>query len=83
MSRQEASTDIVLRLIRDAIGDGRRTTGLMVTHDPYAASYADRIIALRDGKIVDQLDLTLNGPHREGDSHHDERVRSWFAATSL
>ncbi|MDP9907564.1 MULTISPECIES: ABC transporter ATP-binding protein [Arthrobacter] len=82
-SLDSGNRDIVLRLIRDAIGDGRRTTGLMVTHDPYAASYADRIIALRDGKIVDQLDLTLNEPDREGDSHHDERVRSWFAATSL
>jgi putative ABC transport system ATP-binding protein len=82
-SLDSRNRDIVLRLIRDAIGDDRRTSGLMVTHDLHAASYADRIIALQDGKITDQLDLTLNAPHQEGDSHHDERVRSWFAATSL
>ncbi|MCZ9881092.1 ABC transporter ATP-binding protein [Arthrobacter sp. B2a2-09] len=82
-SLDSKNRDIVLRLIRDAIGDDSRTSGLMATHDPHAASYADRIIALRDGKIIDQLHLTLNAPHQEGDSHHDERVRSWFAATSL
>ncbi|WP_442545299.1 ABC transporter ATP-binding protein [Arthrobacter sp. KN11-1C] len=82
-SLDSRNRDVVLRLIRDAIGDDLRTSGLLVTHDLHAASYADRIIALRDGKIIDHLDLPLNGPHQEGDSHHDERVRSWFAATSL
>jgi putative ABC transport system ATP-binding protein len=27
----------------------------MVTHDPNAASYADRVIFLADGRIVDEL----------------------------
>ena len=27
----------------------------MVTHDPVAASYADRVLFLADGKIVDEL----------------------------
>jgi putative ABC transport system ATP-binding protein len=27
----------------------------MVTHDPVAASYTDRILFLADGKIVDEL----------------------------
>jgi putative ABC transport system ATP-binding protein len=27
----------------------------MVTHDPGAASYADRVVFLADGKIVDEL----------------------------
>lgn len=31
------------------------TTILMVTHDPYAASYCKRVIFLRDGKIVNEL----------------------------
>ena len=29
---------------------------VMVTHDPLAASYADRIVFLADGKIVDTMD---------------------------
>ena len=29
---------------------------VMVTHDPTAASYADRVVFLADGKIVDTLD---------------------------
>jgi ABC-type lipoprotein export system ATPase subunit len=33
----------------------------MVTHDPRAASYADRVVFLRDGKIVHQLENDGNG----------------------
>jgi putative ABC transport system ATP-binding protein len=27
----------------------------MVTHDPYAASFADRVVFLRDGEMVHEL----------------------------
>ena len=27
----------------------------MVTHDPAAAEYADRVVFLADGKVVDQM----------------------------
>jgi len=30
-------------------------TIVMVTHDPNAASYADRVIFLADGRVVDEL----------------------------
>jgi putative ABC transport system ATP-binding protein len=30
-------------------------TIVMVTHDPVAASYADRVVFLADGKIVDDM----------------------------
>ena len=30
-------------------------TVVMVTHDPTAASYADRVIFLADGHIVDEM----------------------------
>ncbi|WP_454192185.1 ABC transporter ATP-binding protein [Paenibacillus sp. Marseille-Q7038] len=32
-----------------------KTTVLMITHDPYAASYSRRVIFLRDGKIVNEM----------------------------
>ncbi|WP_410660268.1 ABC transporter ATP-binding protein [Amycolatopsis sp. lyj-112] len=44
----------VLGLLRDSV----RTTGqtvIMVTHDPMAASYADRVVFLADGRIADEL----------------------------
>ena len=41
----------VLALLRRAC-DVRRQAIVVVTHDPYAASYADRVIVLRDGEIV-------------------------------
>jgi len=28
---------------------------VMVTHDPIAASYADRVVFLRDGRLVDDV----------------------------
>ena len=40
--------------MRGAVKDLGQTI-VMVTHDPSAASYADRIIFLADGKIVDEM----------------------------
>jgi putative ABC transport system ATP-binding protein len=34
----------------------------MVTHDPKAASYADRIVFLRDGREIDRLVLSPDDP---------------------
>lgn len=39
--------------------DAARTVGqtvVMVTHDPVSASYADRLLFLADGRVVDELD---------------------------
>ncbi|WP_103534534.1 ABC transporter ATP-binding protein [Streptomyces sp. SM11] len=44
----------VLGLLRDMTDDGR--TVIMVTHDPVAASFADRVVFLADGRIRDELD---------------------------
>jgi putative ABC transport system ATP-binding protein len=41
----------VLGLLRRAVDDYGQTV-VMVTHDPEAASYADRLVVLRDGRIV-------------------------------
>jgi putative ABC transport system ATP-binding protein len=41
----------ILGLLRRAC-DEKGQTILMVTHDPYAASFADRVVFLRDGQIV-------------------------------
>ncbi len=41
----------VLSLMRTAADEYRQTI-LMVTHDPVAASYADRILVIADGRIV-------------------------------
>jgi putative ABC transport system ATP-binding protein len=41
----------VLTLLRRAVDEFGQTV-VMVTHDPEAASYADRLIVLRDGRVV-------------------------------
>ena len=45
------SSEEILELLREAV-DGFGQTTLMVTHDPLAASIADRILFLDDGVIV-------------------------------
>ena len=44
----------VLAFMRRAVDEMHQTI-VMVTHDPIAASYADRIIFLADGRIVDEM----------------------------
>ncbi len=44
----------VLGFMRRAVTDLGQTI-VMVTHDPSAASYADRIVFLADGRIVDEM----------------------------
>jgi putative ABC transport system ATP-binding protein len=66
----------ILRFMRNAVDEFGQTI-VMVSHDPVAASYADRIVFLADGKIADEmlkptaaaildhlkmLDATLTGP---------------------
>ncbi|MGP3934489.1 ABC transporter ATP-binding protein [Nonomuraea sp. KM88] len=42
----------LLRLLVDALGQ----TVIMVTHDPAAASRADRVLVLSDGRLVDVME---------------------------
>jgi putative ABC transport system ATP-binding protein len=44
----------LLRFLRSAVDDLGQTV-VMVTHDPGAACYADRVIFLADGHVVDEL----------------------------
>jgi putative ABC transport system ATP-binding protein len=44
----------VLSFLRNSVREFGQTI-VMVTHDPNAASYADRVIFLADGQIVDEL----------------------------
>ena len=44
----------VMKLLRDAVTSLGQTV-VIVTHDPFAASYADRVVFLGDGRIVDEL----------------------------
>jgi len=45
------SSEEVLHMLRQSVDDLGQTV-VMVTHDPEAASHADRLIVLRDGQIV-------------------------------
>jgi putative ABC transport system ATP-binding protein len=51
----------LLEMIRTAV-DGYGQTVVMVTHDPRAASYADRVVFLADGRIVHEIEHpTMDG----------------------
>ncbi|TLN20211.1 lipoprotein-releasing system ATP-binding protein LolD, partial [bacterium] len=46
-------------LLRQVSSEWGRSV-LMVTHDPRIAAYADRIIFLKDGRVVDETRLNGN-----------------------
>lgn len=48
----------VLRMVR-RLSEERHVSVLLVTHSPIASGYADRVISLRDGTVVDE---TVNRP---------------------
>ncbi|MEA4908632.1 MAG: ABC transporter ATP-binding protein [Chloroflexi bacterium] len=50
------SGDEIAGLLRDVARKYTRTV-IMVTHDPRIAAYADRIVFLKDGKVVDETVL--------------------------
>ncbi len=49
-----ASGAEVLGFLRRSVDEYRQTI-VMVTHDPVAAAYTDRVVFLADGKVVDEL----------------------------
>jgi putative ABC transport system ATP-binding protein len=48
-----------MRLLRDICRRG--AAGVVVTHEAQLASWANRVVFLRDGRVVDQT-VTLAGP---------------------
>src|SRR4029077_18746743 len=44
----------VLELLRRSVDEHGQTV-VMVTHDPVAAAYNDRVVFLADGRVVDEL----------------------------
>ena len=48
------ASEEVLAMLRGAVDDLGQTV-VIVTHDPHAASFADRVLFLADGRIVDEM----------------------------
>lgn len=57
------SGDEIASLLRDVSKKYGRTV-IMVTHDPRIAAYADRIVFLKDGKMVDETVLERRNDNR-------------------
>lgn len=49
-----ATGNTMMQLLRESARDLNQAI-VMVTHDPRAAAYADRVIFLRDGQMIDQV----------------------------
>jgi len=67
------SGDEIASTLRKVVSEWGRTV-LMVTHDPRIAAYADRIIFLKDGRVVD--DTLLNGNNGDNARQLKEKVEA-------
>lgn len=65
------SADEIASSLRHVVDDWGRTV-LMVTHDPRIAAYADRILFLKDGRIVD--DTVMTGSNGDNAKKLKEKV---------
>jgi putative ABC transport system ATP-binding protein len=63
----------VLGLLRQSVSGG--LTVVMVTHDPVAASYADRVVFLADGQVADELQR----PSAEAVAERMTHLGAWAA----
>jgi putative ABC transport system ATP-binding protein len=55
-----ANSEVVMRMILDACKRG--VAAVVVTHDAQLASWADRVIFLRDGRAADNATVALSDP---------------------
>jgi putative ABC transport system ATP-binding protein len=68
------SSDEVVQMLRQTVDQSKQTL-VLVTHDPRVAAYADRIVFLKDGKIVD--DNVLKGQGKA------EQIREQLSKVAL
>jgi len=61
------AADEIAGLLRQASEEWGRAV-VMVTHDPRIAAYADRIIFLKDGSVVDETRLNADGRADDSDA---------------
>jgi ABC-type lipoprotein export system ATPase subunit len=55
MGASGSGKSTVLSFLRDSVRELGQTV-VMVTHDPGAAAYADRVVLLADGRVAGELD---------------------------
>jgi ABC-type lipoprotein export system ATPase subunit len=56
------TSEEIMQITRE-LHEQQRLTIVLVTHDPAVASYAERVVALRDGEIIaDQPTPRCGGP---------------------
>lgn len=60
-----------MNLMQNVVREQKRTL-IMVTHDNTLAGFADKIIRIVDGKIVDMVDNTENADIASVDKEHTD-----------
>jgi len=72
--------EAILEILRNTVDD-RGVAVVLVTHDLQAASYGDRIITLRDGRVADEVEgatpakvVPLNDDFQDEEDEEDEEA---------
>jgi putative ABC transport system ATP-binding protein len=74
--------DEIVQLLRRVVDEWGRTL-IIVTHDPRIAAYADRIVFLKDGQIVDENRLKAKGESVQNNSHLDVQIREQLGRVAV
>lgn len=61
----------IMNLMQNVVREHNQTL-IMVTHDNYLASFADKIIRIKDGKIVDMKDNRGKQGQEYGEDYNEE-----------
>ena len=79
MKGRQTTVVATLRMALAAVNTGGQTA-VMVTHDPVAASHADRVVFLADGQVVTDLARQTAGQIAERMTHLGAWARPQQAA---
>jgi putative ABC transport system ATP-binding protein len=74
--------DEIVQLLRRVVDEWGRTL-IIITHDPRIAAYADRIVFLKDGQIVDENRLKAKGESVQNNSHLDVQIREQLGRVAV
>ena len=68
------NSDLVCGLLRDLCANQNKTI-VMVTHEPSVAAFAQRVLIIKDGKLLETFENDVEQPHLVAERYHVAMAR--------